>query len=205
MHAWLILSLMSTILSNLVILSSFKDFTQNESLSYKQCRGLQVSVKSVRNRNTIDKLITVRAQIHCDRRKDVFFTTLLCDLCHLIHLSIHWSMGSAPVGVQCPITSSLGEFLGYWAGSCILGYCPCWCRPTSYFPSLSISRCFFHSLFFTCHWISFVFFINGQRICNHSCDPLLIHVLGEFPGLGMVQSGIRCCGLIVLYCIQVFI
>jgi len=36
------------------------------------------------------------------------------------HPSIHWSMGSAPVGVQCPITSSLGEFLGYWAGSGIL-------------------------------------------------------------------------------------
>jgi len=31
-------------------------------------------------------------------------------------------MGSAPVGVQCPLTSSLGEFLGYWAGSGILGY-----------------------------------------------------------------------------------
>src|SRR6218665_3424182 len=29
--------------------------------------------------------------------------------------SIHLSMGSAPVGVQCPLTSSLGEFLGYWA------------------------------------------------------------------------------------------
>src|SRR6218665_169789 len=23
-------------------------------------------------------------------------------------------MGSAPVGAQCPLTSSLGEFLGYW-------------------------------------------------------------------------------------------
>jgi len=28
--------------------------------------------------------------------------------------SIHRSMGSAPVGVQCPLTSSLGEFLSYW-------------------------------------------------------------------------------------------
>src|SRR6218665_2395065 len=37
------------------------------------------------------------------------------------------SMGSAPVGVQCPLTSSLGEFLGYWADSGILGYYPCWC------------------------------------------------------------------------------
>jgi len=28
--------------------------------------------------------------------------------------SIHYSMGSAPVSVQCPFTSSLGEFPGYW-------------------------------------------------------------------------------------------
>ena len=31
-----------------------------------------------------------------------------------IHPSIHWSMGSASVGAQCLLTSSLGEFLGYW-------------------------------------------------------------------------------------------
>jgi len=28
-------------------------------------------------------------------------------------VSIHRSMGSTPVGAQCPLTSSLGEFLGY--------------------------------------------------------------------------------------------
>jgi len=28
--------------------------------------------------------------------------------------SIHITIGSAPVGVQCPISSSLGEFPGYW-------------------------------------------------------------------------------------------
>ena len=28
--------------------------------------------------------------------------------------SIHCSMGSAPIGAQCPLTSSPGEFLGYW-------------------------------------------------------------------------------------------
>src|SRR6218665_3212430 len=41
---------------------------------------------------------------------------LLTDiLCHLVspHPSIHRSMGSAPVGSQCLLTSSLGEFLGY--------------------------------------------------------------------------------------------
>jgi len=30
------------------------------------------------------------------------------------HPSIHCSMGSAPVGVQCPLTSLLDEFPGYW-------------------------------------------------------------------------------------------
>jgi len=36
----------------------------------------------------------------------------------------------------CPLTSSPDEFLGYWAGSGILGYRPCWCP--SPFPSPSI-------------------------------------------------------------------
>src|SRR6218665_2274005 len=48
-------------------------------------------------------------------------------------------MGSAPVGAQCPLTSSLDEFLGYRDGSGILGFRPCWCP--SPFPSPSISRC----------------------------------------------------------------
>src|SRR6218665_2559303 len=41
---------------------------------------------------------------------------------------------------------------------------------------------FFHSLFFTCHWISFVFLLYGRRICTHSVDPSLTPFLGEFPG-----------------------
>src|SRR6218665_633479 len=53
-------------------------------------------------------------------------------------------MGSVPVGVQGPLTSSLGEFLGYWAGSGILG--PCW-RPSP-FPSPSRSAIGFQSCFF---------------------------------------------------------
>src|SRR6218665_2967613 len=45
----------------------------------------------------------------------------------------------------------------------------------------------FHPLFFTCHWISFVFLLYGRRrpICTHSVDPSLAHFLGEFPGLGL--------------------
>jgi len=31
-----------------------------------------------------------------------------------IYPSIHFSMGSASIVAQCPLISSLGEFLGYW-------------------------------------------------------------------------------------------
>ena len=81
------------------------------------------------------------------------FNTILCSFLHsfrvkfLFHSpfspcypSIH-HYGSGPAGVQCPLTSSLGEFLGYRAGSGILGYRTCWCP--SPLPSPSISRCFF--------------------------------------------------------------
>src|SRR6218665_1177150 len=37
----------------------------------------------------------------------------------------------------------------------------------------------FHSLF-TCHWISFVFFLYGRRICTHSVDPSLTHFLSVY-------------------------
>src|SRR6218665_1412319 len=69
-----------------------------------------------------------------------------------IHPFIHCSMGSAPVGDQCPLTFSLGEFLDYWASFVIICYRPFWC------PSPSTSWCFsihssspaigFHSCFF---------------------------------------------------------
>src|SRR6218665_302416 len=52
-------------------------------------------------------------------------------------------MGSAPVYTcRCPMPPHFltCEFLGYWAGSGILGFHPCWCP--SAFPSPSISRCF---------------------------------------------------------------
>ena len=43
-----------------------------------------------------------------------FFPTWNLGLCCWVHLSIHWAIGSVPVVVQCPLTSSLGEFPGYW-------------------------------------------------------------------------------------------
>jgi len=44
---------------------------------------------------------------------------------------------------------------------------------------------FLYSLFFTCHWISFVFLLYDRRFCTKSVDLSLIHFLCEFPGLGL--------------------
>src|SRR6218665_1758819 len=43
----------------------------------------------------------------------------------------------------------------------------------------------FYPLFFTYHWISFVFLLYGRSICTHSVDHSLTHFLGEFSGLGL--------------------
>src|SRR6218665_1199677 len=75
------------------------------------------------------------------------------------------------------------SFQAIGTGSGVLGFRSCWCP--SPFPSPSILIGVFHSLFFICHWISFVFLLYGRRIAIHSVDPSLTHCLGEFPGLGM--------------------
>src|SRR6218665_3812268 len=90
-----------------------------------------------------------------------------------------------PVGVQCPISSSLGEFPSYWDWL--------WCPGLS--PALvSIALPFvFHTWCFPfaliCHLISIVFQsrfpADDRRIATHSVDPSLTHFLGEFPGLGL--------------------
>src|SRR6218665_965669 len=44
---------------------------------------------------------------------------------------------------------------------------------------------FFHSLFFTCHWISFMF-VSPLRPMYHSVDSSHTHYfLSEFPGFGL--------------------
>src|SRR6218665_302750 len=58
--------------------------------------------------------------------------------CLVLFPSIQCFMGSAPVGVQCPLTSSLGEFPGYWDWFWYPGFLPVLVS----FPSPSISRCF---------------------------------------------------------------
>src|SRR6218665_128179 len=83
-----------------------------------------------------------------------------------------------PVGVQCPISSSLGEFPSYIGiGSGVLGFRPYWCP--SPFPSLSIlGIC--HSLL-SAIGFQLCFFFYGRCIATHSVDPSLTHFLGEFP------------------------
>src|SRR6218665_1894043 len=94
------------------------------------------------------------------------------------------SLGPQPVGVQCPITSSLGQFPGYWD----------WLRC----PELPPVRVGVHRPFPFAFHISVVFpltlhlpldFIGvsfyDRRICTHSVDPSLTHFLGEFPDLGL--------------------
>src|SRR6218665_2597309 len=88
-------------------------------------------------------------------------------------------MGSAPVGVKCSITSSLGQSLGYWYPGLLSVLVS-----IAFRFAFHISE-FFHSLFFTRHWISFAFLLYGRRICTHSVDPSLTHFLSEFPGLGL--------------------
>src|SRR6218665_2041466 len=85
-----------------------------------------------------------------------------------------------PVGVQCPISSSLGEFPSCWVWL--------WC-PGLLLVLVSIALPFaFHTWCFPfapiCHWISIVFLLYSRRIAIHSVDPSLTHFLGEFPGSG---------------------
>src|SRR6218665_2611004 len=90
-----------------------------------------------------------------------------------------------PLGVQCPISSSLSEFPSYWDWL--------WCPGLSSvlvsiaLPFASHIWCFPFALI--CHWISIVFLLYGRRIATHSVGPSLTHFLGGSPG-----SGTRCCG-----------
>src|SRR6218665_1981199 len=85
------------------------------------------------------------------------------------------------VGVQCPISSSLGEFPSYcdWL----------WCHGLSpvlvsiVLPFAFHTWCFQFDLIY--HWITIVLLLYGRRIAIHSGDPSLTHFLGEFPGLGL--------------------
>src|SRR6218665_376824 len=85
-----------------------------------------------------------------------------------------------PVGVQCPIACSLGEFPSYWDWLWCPGLLP---GSPSPFPSSSILGVF-HSLLSAIGFQS-CFFLYGRRIATPSVDASLTHFLGEFPGLGL--------------------
>ena len=84
-----------------------------------------------------------------------------------------------PVGVQCPISSSLGEFSSYWDWLWCLGLSPV--LVSIALPFAFHTWCFPFTLI--CHWISIVFLLYGRRIATHSVDPSRTHFLGEFQGL----------------------
>src|SRR6218665_627565 len=89
-----------------------------------------------------------------------------------------------PVGVQCPISTSLSEFPSYWDWL--------WCPELSAV-LVSIALLFaFHTWCFPfaliCHWISIVFLFYGRCIATRSGDPSLTHFLGEVPGLGLALA-----------------
>src|SRR6218665_2037331 len=92
-----------------------------------------------------------------------------------------------PVGVQCPISSSLGEFPCYWDWLLCPGLSP---------ELVSIALPFtFHSWCFPfapiCHLIPIVFLPYGRHIATHSVDPSLTHFLGEFHALQKYNVYVR--------------
>src|SRR6218665_1455348 len=98
-------------------------------------------------------------------------------------------MGSVPVGVQCPLASPIGKFLGYWAGSGILGHRTYWCQ--SPFPSPSISRCFPFTLHLPLDFIR-VFSLRPTYL-NPFGRPFVYSLSRLVSRLGSC-SGTRCCG-----------
>src|SRR6218665_2096684 len=93
-----------------------------------------------------------------------------------------------PVGVQCPISSSLGEFPSYWDWLWCPGLSPV--LVSNALPFVFHTWCFPFAVI--CHWISIVFLLYGRRIATNSVDPSLTHFLGV-SRLG-TGSGTRCCG-----------
>src|SRR6218665_3912974 len=86
-----------------------------------------------------------------------------------------------PVGVQCPISSSLCQFPSYWVWLWCPGLSPV--SVSIHLPFAFHTWCFPFALI--CHWISIVFLLYGRCIAIHSVDPSLTHFLGVFPVLGL--------------------
>src|SRR6218665_2387080 len=89
-----------------------------------------------------------------------------------IHPSIHRSIGSAPIGAKCPLTSSLGEFLGYSDWLWYPGLSPVLALPFAY----HISMFSIHSSSPAIGFYSSMFY--GGGICTPPATLLLIPDLG---------------------------
>src|SRR6218665_933521 len=72
-----------------------------------------------------------------------------------------------PIGVQCPISSSLGEFPSYWDWLWCPGLLPVLVSIAPPFAFLS----WYFSFALFCHLISIVFLLYGRRIATHLVDP----------------------------------
>src|SRR6218665_3766421 len=91
-----------------------------------------------------------------------------------------------PVGVQCPISSSLGEFpLAIGIGSGVLGFRPYWCP--SPFPSPSI-LCVFHSLLSAIIFQSCFFFTADVSPPIRSTLHLLTFYVSSRLGMALVPD-----------------
>src|SRR6218665_2898885 len=90
-------------------------------------------------------------------------------------------MGSVPVGDQCPLTSSLGEFPGYWDWLWCPGLSPM--LESIAFPLAFPYLCVFP--FTLLHLpLNFIHVSSLWLMYLHpSVDPSLTHFLGEYPGL----------------------
>src|SRR6218665_2311839 len=89
-----------------------------------------------------------------------------------------------PTGVQCPISSSLGEFPAIGIGSGVLGFRPYWC--SSPFPSLPSLR--FPYLVISIHSylpLDFNRVSSLRPTYRHPFGRPFTYFLGEFPGLGL--------------------
>src|SRR6218665_897090 len=100
---------------------------------------------------------------------------------YIYHHHHHHHHHNPPVGVQCPISSSLGEFPSYWDWLWCPGLLPV--LVSIALPFAFHTWCFPFALI--CHRISIVFPLYGRRLATHSVDPSLTHCSGEFPGLGL--------------------
>ena len=101
--------------------------------------------------------------------------------------SIDCSMGSTPVGVQCPLTSSLGEFPGYYEP--IRFWYP-GLSPVLVSITFSLHLPYLSVLHDTLHLPLNFTHVSSLRLMylHPSVDPSLTYFLCEFPG-----SGTQCC------------